>query len=98
MNLCSLGPKVEFDGLSGIEVGPGVTDRDYRGEIRALIINRSGAEFTAKPGDRICQLVIEKIYEGTTVLVPELGASQRGSSGFGGRCGSRRRQLHRSTW
>ena len=69
--------------IKGIEIGPGLVDRDYRGEVRALVINRSGVEFSMTAGDRFCQLVFERIYEGGLVLTPELGETQRGFNGFG---------------
>ena len=69
--------------IKGIEIGPGVVDRDYRGEVRALVINRSGVEFSMIAGDRSGQLVFERIYEGGLVLTSELGETQRGFNGFG---------------
>jgi len=47
-------------GLSGLNA-PGTVDSDYRGEIKVILINLSGEEQLIQPGDRIAQLVIQKV-------------------------------------
>ena len=43
----------------GIDIGAGVIDPDYRGEIKVLLLNNSKNECTIKKGDRIAQLIME---------------------------------------
>jgi dUTP pyrophosphatase len=45
----------------GIDVLAGVLDSDYRGHVKIVLINHSGDTFSIKIGDRIAQLIIEKI-------------------------------------
>ena len=47
--------------LRGITVGTGIVDRDYRGELKILLINNSPDAFTLHKGDRVAQLVLEKV-------------------------------------
>lgn len=66
-----------------IDVGAGVIDSDYRGEVRILLFNFSEKDFEVQKGDRIAQLIIEK-YSITTIReVTELGNTERGEGGFG---------------
>ena len=69
--------------LRGLEVGPGVIDRDFRGEVKMLLTNRGSEEFRASPGDRIGQMLIEKIYDGGLKVVSELSGTRRGEGAFG---------------
>jgi len=62
---------------------PGTIDADYRGEISVLLINFGEEPFAVKRGDRICQLVINKIEQPEIIEVEELPASDRGKGGFG---------------
>ena len=45
----------------GIHVGAGVIDSDYRGQIGILIYNLGDEDYEIKPGDRVAQLICEKI-------------------------------------
>ena len=69
--------------VKGVNVGPGVVDRDFRGEIKVLVMNGSDQSYVINPGDRVAQMVIEKVYEGELKTVRDLGESYRGSGGFG---------------
>ena len=65
---------------------PATIDSDYRGELRALLINLGSAVVRINNGDRIAQLLVEKIqdFRWERVTRPaELEDSQRGSGGFG---------------
>lgn len=44
-----------------IDTGAGVIDADYRGEVKVLLFNFSDVDFTIKEGDRIAQLVLERV-------------------------------------
>jgi dUTP pyrophosphatase len=63
---------------------PGLVDSGYRGEMAIIMINTDKREaFHIKRGDRIAQLVIQKVVEATTVQVTELDTTSRGAGGFG---------------
>ena len=63
---------------------PGLIDAGYRGEITVILLNTDRREpFLIHRGDRIAQLVLQKVIEATTVLVDELDATTRGDGGFG---------------
>jgi len=63
---------------------PGLVDAGYRGEMAIVMINTDKQEpFHIKRGDRIAQLVIQKVVEATTVEVSELDSTSRGEGGFG---------------
>ncbi|KAI1436741.1 deoxyuridine 5'-triphosphate nucleotidohydrolase [Xylaria sp. CBS 124048] len=66
-----------------IQTGAGVIDADYRGQVKILLFNHGDADFVIAEGDRIAQLVIERIYTPEVVEVAELDASVRGAGGFG---------------
>lgn len=71
--------------VSEIDVGAGVVDSDYRGIIKVLLINNRTTDYVVDKGDRIAQLIIEKIYTEHFIQVEEeeLSSSDRGSGGFG---------------
>lgn len=62
---------------------PGTIDWDYRGEIKIILINLSTEEFTINKGDRVAQMVINKIVIPIIEIVEEVTDTMRGSSGFG---------------
>jgi dUTP pyrophosphatase len=63
---------------------PGTVDTGYRGEIKVIVINHDRTEpITLRRGDRIAQLVIQKVERGEFVEVDALPASARGSGGYG---------------
>lgn len=67
----------------GILNSPGTIDADYRGEIKIIMINFGSEDFIIKRGERIAQMVINKIESVEWVQVEELDSSERGSGGFG---------------
>jgi dUTP pyrophosphatase len=62
---------------------PGTVDADYRGEIKAVMINLSDKDFTIKNGDRIAQLIISKYEKIEWFSVSDLNVTERDSGGFG---------------
>ena len=63
---------------------PGLIDSGYRGEICVIMINTDNSnDFKIKKGDKICQLVIQKVEEVEFIEVDELDKSSRGENGFG---------------
>ena len=69
-------------GLSCLNT-PGTIDADYRGEIKIILINFSEEEHTVHPGDRIAQMVIQRIEKIKWQPVEELQITQRNEWGFG---------------
>lgn len=67
----------------GILNSPGTLDADYRGEIGVIVVNLSNNVITIEDGERICQMVINKIEQAEWVQVEELNDSERGKGGFG---------------
>jgi dUTP pyrophosphatase len=63
---------------------PGLIDAGYRGEICVILLNTDSREsYLIRRGDRIAQLVLQKVVEAATVVVDELGETTRGAGGFG---------------
>lgn len=62
---------------------PGTIDSDYRGEIKALLINLGAQPFEIVRGMRIAQLVIAPVTHVTLVETEDLDATTRGAGGFG---------------
>lgn len=58
-------------------------DYDYRGEVKVLLFNHSGTDFAVNAGDRMAQLVLERIVNPEVVVVEELEGTERGVGGFG---------------
>lgn len=67
----------------GLVNSPGTIDADYRGEIGVIAINWGKKPFTIKRGDRIAQVVINKISRVRVEEVDELDPTKRGKGGFG---------------
>ena len=69
----------------GISVGAGVVDSSYRGTIQVILFNHGEEDFEVHPGDRIAQLIFEKIYtpELEEVTIESLTTTDRGAGGFG---------------
>ena len=67
----------------GIEVGGGVIDRDYRGEIKVLLRNHAQADYVIFPGDRVAQIIVEKVMEVDVKETDTLSNTVRGARGFG---------------
>ena len=62
---------------------PGTIDADYRGEIKVILINLSGEEQQILPGDRIAQMVFQKIEKIKWKCVKKLRSTKRDDGGFG---------------
>jgi len=66
-----------------IDVGAGVIDSDYRGNVGVVLFNHSERDFPVQVGDRIAQLILERIIVPDVVEVQELPDTIRGAGGFG---------------
>ena len=63
---------------------PGLVDSGYRGEVAVIIINQDpNKSCKIRRGDKICQLVIQKVQVPEFEVVEQLGETERGKAGFG---------------
>lgn len=62
---------------------PGTIDADYRGEIRAILINLGSEPFVIRRGERIAQLVVAPYLQARWQIAERLETSARGAGGFG---------------
>jgi len=62
---------------------PGTIDADYRGEIKIILINLSGDEQVIQPGDRIAQMIIQKVEKANWKQTDEITVTARNAGGFG---------------
>ncbi|SPO23728.1 probable dUTP pyrophosphatase [Ustilago trichophora] len=76
-------PRSGLASKHGIDTGAGVIDEDYRGLLGVLLFNFGDADFTINAGDRIAQLIIEKISTPDVQEVESLDETLRGAGGFG---------------
>lgn len=67
----------------GLLNSPGTIDSDYRGEIKIILLNLGEEPFRIKRGDRIAQMIINKVFRGEWAIVGELPQSGRNDGGFG---------------
>ena len=68
---------------NGIEVGAGVIDAGYRGEIKVLLCNHGDDDLYINSGDRIAQLMIVPVPAVTLEVVEDLDETTRSDKGFG---------------
>lgn len=82
---CQVRPRSGLAAKSGVTVlnAPGTVDADYRGEIKAILINHSKVPFTIERGMRIAQMVIAKYEQVSWNIRDTLDETDRGASGFG---------------
>lgn len=66
-----------------IDVGAGVIDEDYRGNVGVILFNHGPEAFEVKRGDRIAQLICEQIVYPQLEEVSSLSETVRGAGGFG---------------
>jgi dUTP pyrophosphatase len=78
-----IAPRSGLAAKHGIDTLAGVIDADYRGPVKVLLANLSDVDFQIKEGDRIAQLIIERIYTPEVAVVEKLSDSVRGAGGFG---------------
>ena len=66
-----------------LDTGAGVIDEDYRGNVGVILFNHSDADFAYAAGDRVAQLVLERIAVADVLEVDSLEDTARGAGGFG---------------
>lgn len=62
---------------------PGTVDADYRGELKVILINLSNEPQTIKTGDRIAQMVLQKVEKINWQPAVAINETERGAGGFG---------------
>ena len=62
---------------------PGTIDSDFRGEIKIILINLSSEEQVINPGDRIAQMIVQKVERAELEQVEILNETTRAHGGFG---------------
>ncbi len=62
---------------------PGTIDSDYRGPLGVLLVNLGAEPYTIRHGDRIAQLIVAPVVQARFEVTDALGATSRGSGGFG---------------
>ncbi len=62
---------------------PGTIDSDYRGEVGVILIHLGHEPFTLERGERMAQLVLQRVERAEWQETEDLGASERGEGGFG---------------
>lgn len=62
---------------------PGTIDADYRGEIKVILINLSNQAVSICSGDRIAQMVFQKVENATLITAENISETIRGNGGFG---------------
>jgi len=67
----------------GIAVGGSVIAADYTGEVKVILRNHGEVDCIFKAGDRVAQLIVEKIANPDAMEVDNLGRTERGKMGFG---------------
>jgi len=79
---CRIAPR---SGLAtkGITVDAGVIDADYRGEVKVLLINHGKLDYEVKLGERIAQLIVERMDDQEWMETEELDETERAEKGFG---------------
>ena len=66
-----------------LDIGAGVIDPDYRGEIKVVLINNHDQPYTVNKGGKIAQLIVEGAFTPEVIVVKELKPTIRNQNGFG---------------
>lgn len=78
-------PRSGLAAKAGVTVlnSPGTIDADYRGEVKAILVNHGTEEFVIRRGDRIAQMVIAPVWQAAFEETSSLDETARGEGGFG---------------
>ena len=76
-------PRSGLASKKGIAINGGVIDADYTGEIKVIMINHGKSDCRIQAGDRIAQLIIEKIKTSDMIEVDDLEVTERAGKDFG---------------
>lgn len=81
---CTVWSRSGLSARNGVEVGAGLIDNGYRGELCVVLENHNGFRpIRVKRGDRIAQICIERYEAPRFALVEELSETERGHTGLG---------------
>jgi dUTP pyrophosphatase len=78
-----IAPRSSLAWKNQVDIGAGVIDSDYRGEVKVLLVNNGSDFYQVNIGDRIAQLILTRIETPEIIVVGELSSTSRGSGGFG---------------
>lgn len=78
-----IAPRSGLAAKNFIDIGAGVVDEDYRGNLGVVMFNHADVDFNVAKGDRIAQLICERIFYPELVEAESLTETERGSGGFG---------------
>ena len=78
-----IAPRSGLSWKKSIDIGAGVIDFDYRGPVGMLLVNNSTEHFDVKKGDRVAQLLLERVSVPEVLEVDDLDDTERGQKGFG---------------
>jgi dUTP pyrophosphatase len=67
----------------GLINSPGTIDADYRGEVMIPLVNLSQKPFKLNRGDRVAQMIVQKVYQAKFDLMETLDETDRNTGGFG---------------
>jgi dUTP pyrophosphatase len=67
----------------GIDTLAGVIDSDYRGEVRVVLVNHGDQPFAIAAGDRVAQLLVQRVEHARFASVSGVENTDRGQGGFG---------------
>jgi dUTP pyrophosphatase len=67
----------------GIDTMAGVVDSDYRGEVRVVLVNHGDEPFRVAPGDRVAQILLQRVERAAFAAVASIDDTERGGGGFG---------------
>jgi len=67
----------------GIDTMAGVIDSDYRGEVRVVLVNHGHEPVRIEPGDRIAQILVQRVERAEFLQAEALTETARGEGGFG---------------
>lgn len=78
-----IAPRSGMSWKNHTDIGAGVIDADYRGELGIVLFNHSKQDLLIHKHDRVAQLIIEKIATPDIIQVDELDNTNRGENGYG---------------
>jgi dUTP pyrophosphatase len=67
----------------GIDTMAGVIDSDYRGEVRVVLVNHGDEPLRIERGDRIAQLLVQRVERAAFTAAESIDRTDRGDGGFG---------------
>ena len=78
-----IAPRSGFSVKTGLMVNAGVIDSDYRGEVKILFANPTANSVQVNAGEKVAQIVVERIALLDVEELDNLDESERGMNGFG---------------